>query len=54
MNPSSHCRTSIFEEEVKFQYIRGDIHIHIATQNVILAFLSKWHLALQCKYESLP
>ena len=32
MNPSSHCRTSVFEEEFEFQYVRGDIHIHIATQ----------------------
>ena len=39
MNPSSHCRTDIFEEE--FQYVRGDINIHIATQNIILKFLSK-------------
>ena len=51
MNPSSHCRTGIFEEE--FQYVRGDIDIHIATQNIILTFLSKWHLAWQCKYGSL-
>ena len=34
MNPSSHCRTSSFEEEFKFQNLRGDIHIHIATQNI--------------------
>ena len=32
MNPSSHCRTSVFEEEFEFQYVRGDIHILIATQ----------------------
>ena len=36
MNPNSHCRTSIFEEEFKFQYVRGDIHIHIATRNMLL------------------
>ena len=34
MIPSTHCKTSIFEEELKFQYVRGDIHIHIATQNI--------------------
>ena len=39
MNTSSHCRTDIFEEE--FQYVRGDINLHIATQNIILTFLSK-------------
>ena len=33
MNPSSHCRTSIFEEEFKFQYVREEIHIHIATKH---------------------
>ena len=54
MNPSSHCRTSIFEEEFKFQYVRGGIHFHIATQNTILTFLSNWHFAWQCKYKSLP
>ena len=37
MNPSNHCRTSISEEEFKFQYARGDIHIHIAMQK------SFWH-----------
>ena len=41
MNTSIHCRTSIFEEEFKFKYVRGDIYIPIATQNIILAFLSK-------------
>ena len=35
MNPSSHCSTGFFEEEFKFQHVRGDIHIHIATQNLI-------------------
>ena len=50
MNPSSNCRTSIFEEEFKFQYVRENVHIHIATQNIILTFLSKWHFAWQCKY----
>ena len=54
MNPSSHCRTSIFEEEFKFQYVRGEVHIHIATQNIILTFLSKCRFAWQCKYGSLP
>ena len=53
MNPNSHGRISIFEEEFEFQYVRGDIIIHIATQNIILAFLSKCHLAWQCKYGSL-
>ena len=40
MNPSNHCRTSIFEEKFKFQYARGEIHVHIATQNLFLTFLS--------------
>ena len=31
MNPSSHCGTNIFVEELKFQYVRGHIHIHIST-----------------------
>ena len=38
MNPSNHCRTSISEEEFKFQYARGDIHIHIAMQKSFLHF----------------
>ena len=38
MDPSSRSRTSIFEEEFKFQYVRADLHIHIATQNIILRF----------------
>ena len=54
MNPSSHCRTSIFEEEFKFQYVRGEIHNHVATQNIISTFLSKWHFAWHCKYRSVP
>ena len=33
MNPRSHCRTSILEEEFKFKYVRRDMYIHIATQN---------------------
>ena len=37
MNPNSRCRTNSFEE-FKFQYVSGDIHIHIATQNTILTF----------------
>ena len=53
MSPISHCTTSIFEEELKFQYVRGDIHIQIATQNIILTFLSKWHFVWKCKQESL-
>ena len=44
---------SIFQDEFKFQYVRGDVHIHVATQNIILTFLSKWHFAWQCKYGSL-
>ena len=44
MNPSSHCGTSLFEE-FKFQYVRGDSHIHIATQKIILTFLLKWYFA---------
>ena len=34
MSPSNHCRTSIFEEEFRFQSVRGDICIHIITQNL--------------------
>ena len=51
MNPRSHCRASIFEEE--FKYVKGDIYIHIASQNIILTFLSNCHFAWQCKYGSL-
>ena len=51
--PSSHCSTSIFEEEFKFQYTKRDGHIHIATQNIILTFLRKWHFAWESKYGSL-
>ena len=43
MNPSSHCKTSIFEEEFKFQYVRRDILIHIVTKNIILT----WHFSCQ-------
>ena len=38
MNTSNHCRTSIFEEEFKFQYVREGIYIHIAIQNINLTF----------------
>ena len=38
MDPSSHCRTSIFEEGFRLQYVRGDIHIRIATKSIILTF----------------
>ena len=31
----------------KFQYVRGDIHIHIDTENIILTFLSNRHIAWQ-------
>ena len=54
MNPRYHCGTSILEEKLKFQYVKEDIHIHIATQIIILPFLSKWHFVWQCKYGSLP
>ena len=55
MIPRSHCRTSIFGE-CKFQHVRGDgdVLIHIATQDIILTFLSKWRFALQSQYGSLP
>ena len=53
MSLSSHCRTSIFEEEFLFQSVRGDICIHIITQNIILTFLSKWDFAWQCKQGNL-
>ena len=46
MNPS------ILEEKLEFQYLRGDIHIHIATQNIILTFLLKWHFNWYCKYRN--
>ena len=49
MNPISHDSyvqtLDIFEEELKCQYVGGDIHIHIATKNIILTFLSKWNFA---------
>ena len=43
---SFHFLTTIDQHEskqslqsmFKFQYVRGDIHIHIATQNIILTF----------------
>ena len=54
MIPISQCSTSIFKEEFKFQDLRGNIHIHVATQNVILTFLSKWYFAWESKYGSLP
>ena len=54
MIPISQCSASIFKEEFKFQYLRGDIHIHVATENVILTFLSKWHFTWESKYGSLP
>ena len=41
MIPISQRSTSIFEEEFQFQFLRGDIHILVGTQNVILKFLSK-------------
>ena len=50
MNQSSHGRTSIFVLEFNFQYVRGDVWIHIATQNITLTFLLKWHFDWQCKY----
>ena len=46
MNPSSHCRTSLFAEEFKFEYARGDVHIDITTQNMILTFFVKVALYL--------
>ena len=36
MIPFSQCSTSIFKEEFKFQDLRGNVHIHVATQNVTL------------------
>ena len=32
---------NIFEKEFKFQLVRGDIHIHIDTQNITLTFFPK-------------
>ena len=54
MNPSSHCRTSIFLEEFKFQYVRGDIHIHIATQNIILIFCQSGTFPGSVNMEAFP
>ena len=54
MNPTICCRRSAFEEDFKFQYVRRDIHIHIATQNIILTFLSKWHFACSVNMEVSP
>ena len=52
MNPSRHCRTSIFEE-FKFQVVRQDIHIDIVTQNIIwtlqISETVSWY-KLQCCY----
>ena len=53
-NPSSHCRTIFLEEKFKLQYVRGDMLIHIHTQNIVLIFLRKQHFAWQSKYGSLP
>ena len=46
MNPSSHCRKSIFQEEFKFQYVRGE--------NIILIFLSKWYFTCSVNMEVSP
>ena len=54
MNPSSHCSTSFFEEEFKFQYVRGDIHIHIATQNLIWHFCQSGTLCGNVNMEVFP
>ena len=52
MNTSSHCRTRIFIEEFKFQYVSEDVHVHIAAQSIILtSFLSTWLFSWQIKYE---
>ena len=47
MNPRRHCSASIFEEEFKFQYVRGDIHIRISTKNIILLVVSLHKNSLQ-------
>ena len=49
MNSSRHCRTSNFEEEFKLQYVRGDVHIHIFTQSMILAFFFKVEICMAIK-----
>ena len=55
MNPNSHCKASIFEEEFRFQYIRGDIHIHsYCHTNIILTFLSEWNFACSVNMEVFP
>ena len=54
MNPSSHCRMDIFEEESKFQYVRGDMHIHIATQNLIFTFCQSGTLPRNVNMEVSP
>ena len=35
MNRNGHCRTRMFEEEFKFQYAMGDIHVQIAIENIL-------------------
>ena len=43
MNSSNHCKTSIFEGDIKFQYVMGDLHIHNTTQNAMLTFfMDEW------------
>ena len=54
MTSSSHCKTNIFEEEFKFQYVRRDIHIHVATQNIILNFCQSGTLLGNVNMEVLP
>lgn len=42
MNSSNHCRTIIFEGDIKFQYVMGE-YIHNTTQNAMLTFfMDEW------------
>ena len=40
-----HCTTIILEEVFQFQYVRGDIHIHIATQTITFKFFQSGTLS---------
>ena len=54
MIPISQRSTSIFKEEFKFKFLRGDIHILVGTQNVMLKFLSKATLLGKVNMEVSP
>ena len=54
MNLSSHCSTGFFEEKFKLQYVKGDILIHIATQNLIWHFCQSGTLCGNVNMEVFP